>query len=418
VGWGYCVISIGLSAADHAAFEATLVQSHRMRTVVQIHDNNEQVIYTFGAKIISGSVQVDWTQSGGKPIIGKDPYVAPSGPVRTLDIVTMRPDKDQVWLPSSPGDEVAWVGNFISAKYGVFVEDLSDGPGWVDIPVFWGPITEIDQDGAQFEIKASGKEVLGMDPCLLWDTINVSKGTQRTNAIRKLFDSIGENRYHLPESSDRMAWNMSYNRYSQPWLDASKIAHDGNMQLFYDGYGRLHLRDWPKNRVWTFKDGANGSVLSRPTITYDVSQTRNLIEVMGGTPKGSKTQIRAVAKAAASSPLSGQNLGRNGQPRWMVYTETGNRTKQADAQQRADDLLFQYLQAAVTPTFDCLVIPHLEEGDTVAVEMDGNHFQFKLTQFTIPLTSDTNMTVGSNRRVAWKNRGKGRGTRTYLLGSQ
>jgi hypothetical protein len=408
------VINLGLSAADQAAFEATLRQSHRIRTTVRVLDANEQPVYTFDGTIVSGAVQVDLSQSGSKPLVKGDAYVAASGPVRTLNLTVMRPDKAPSFLPGSPGSDVVWADNFISVLYGVWVDGLSAGPGWVDVPVFWGPVTGLVQNGAQYQITASGKEVLALDPCLLWDTVNIAKGTQRTDAIKSLLTPNGEARFSFAEINSRTSVLNSYNRYTQPWIQAQSIAQGGNLQLFYDGLGRARLRPWSTNRVWLFDDGDNGCVLSRPQVTYDISKARNVVEVLGNTPSGSKTAIRAVSYADPSNPLSGESLARNGERRWMVYSQQSSVTTQADAQKLADSLLFQMLSAAIDVQFDSLVIPHLEEGDTVAVQCAGQQIEFVLEQFTLPLTSDTNMTVGENRRVAWNRRGKG--SPVYLLG--
>lgn len=409
------MINLGLSAADQSAFEYTLRQSHQVRTTVHIHDRNEDITYTFDGTILSGSVQVDWSQSGLAPRSKVNPWVAPSGPVRTLDLTVLKPEHEPDFLPGTGGDDLVWADNFVSVLYGVYVPTLAAGPDWVDVPVFWGPITAMAQDGDQFTITAQGKEVLGLDPCLMWDTLNIKKGTGRPDAIKQLLAKNGETRFHIDTSQGRTTVDLSFGRYTQVWKWAQNIAHAANAQLFYDGLGRARLRDWPTNRVYLFNDGTGGEVLSRPQITYDISNARNVVEVIGGVPKGRKTAIRAVAVAAPSNPLSPEALARNGQRRWMVYREQANMTKQADAQARADLLLQQQLSAAIDAQFDSLVIPHLEEGDMVAVQVGSQQIEFVLQQFTLPLTSDTNMTVGSNRRVTWRRR-RGKGSREYLLG--
>lgn len=410
------MINLGLSAADLAEFEATLRQSHRVRTTVHIHDADENIVYTFDGVILSGSVQVDWSQSGLAPRNKINPFVAPQGPVRTLDLTVLRPDKQPNFLPGTGGDDFVWASNFVSVLYGVWVPGLSAGAGWVDVPVFWGPVTGMEQDGNQFQITGTGKECLGLDPCLMWDTLNVHKGTLRTDAIKSLLSHNGEARFDFSEITSKTASSMSYGRYTEVWIEAQAYAHAANCQLFYDGLGRARLRPWNANRVWLFNDGDGGCVLSRPQITYDISQARNVVEVTGGTPKGSKTAIRAVAMADPANPLSPAALRRNGERRFMVDRVTSDVTKMSDAQSLADNTLALQLSAAVNASFDCLVIPHLEEGDTVAVSVGGQQIEFVLTQFTLPLASDTNMTVGSNRRVAWAGK-RGTGKPSYLLGA-
>lgn len=410
------MINLGLSHADHSAFEATLRQSHLVRTTAHIHDRNERIIYTFDGTIVSGSVQVDITQSGDRPKVKDDAWTSASGPVRTLDLTVLRPGREPMWLPDSGQHDAVFANNFISVKYGVFVEWLSDGPGWVDVPVFWGPITGIDQDGEQFTIKAAGKEVLALDPCLLWQTLNLRKGTGRLWAIRDILTQNGETRFHMCESNNRLSRTWSLNRYTEPWKAAVSMARSGNFQIFYDGLGRVRVRPWPKNRVWNFNEGANGCLLSRPQISYDISNVRNTIEIIGGTPKGSKKQLVYRTSIDPGNPLSPDQLARNGQRRWMVHSEQTNITKQSDAWARAQDLLFQYMTTAMTVSFDSLVVPHLEEGDVVNLAYAGQHFEFMVANFTIPLGSGDSMSVGRNTRITWRKRGKRHDKITYMLG--
>lgn len=409
------MINLGLSAADHTAFEATLKQSHRIRTIVHIHDQNERIFTTFNASVISGSIQVDASQAGATRRVTKDRHHKPaqsqpdpSGPVRTLELTCLRPNRDPVWQPNTPGGETVFANNFVSVLYGVWVDGLSDGPGWVDVPVFWGPVTGIDQDGEQITIHGSGKEVLALDPCLLWDTVKVPAGRRRGQGIKDLLSANGEARYKFEEVTDRLTAHWIEGRYSQPWVASMKMARAGNLQLFYDGLGRAVVRQWPKNRVWSFTDGDNGTLLSRPTVSYDISTARNTIEVIGTAPKGAKTNTRVVAWAPASNPLSPSALSRNGERRWMVYSEQHNSSNLTTVTNIADELLFEMLTAQVDVQFDAMVIPHLEEGDRIAVVYNGHPVEFTLDQFTIPLASTDTMSIGVNRRINWRQRAKHR----------
>jgi YD repeat-containing protein len=439
------VIPLGLSHADRRAFEATLTRTHRMRVTMRMHDRDEKIISTVTNRLLSGAVQVDMSQA----------------PHRTLEVVLLEPRRAPAWLPEGPGDAHIFADTFVSVRYGVWVDDLSDGPGWVDVPVFWGPVTGMSQDGDQITIAAAGKESLGLDPCLLWNTMHVQKGRRRVTAIRDVLEAQGERRFDLPDLPAKLGKKMSLNRHAQPWHVAKSIAGGADWQLFYDGRGRAKVRRWPQNRVFTFHGGKDGTVLTKPRISYDITSVRNLVEVLGPEPKGPPKRIRAVARAKAKHPMSPYRLRRNGQRRYLVHVVDSNLAKpetewhkaaggnepggppvhggwwgapsgikhpkrwfewrhsiivhrKEQAQNIANRQLKNRLKAAVEASFDSLPIPHLEEGDPCAAYADGMHFEFILKQFTLPLTADAPMSVGTNKRVSWrgkKTRHKTRGLR-------
>ena len=430
------MVPLGLSFADRKAYEAALLQTHRINIDVRVHDSNEKVINTVTSHVLGGSVQVDMSQA----------------PHRTLDLIMLQPQHAQAWMPDGPGDAHIFANNFVSVRYKVWVDDLSTGPGWVEVPVFWGPITGLSKDGDQVTITASGKEILGLDPHLLWDTMTVREGRKRTTAIRDVLQAKGETRFDLPDLNAKVGKRLSLNRHAQVWRVAKHIAGGVDWQLFYDGRGRVRARRWPQNRVWTFHGGTLGDVLNKPRISYDVESVRNIVEVLGPEPKGPPQRIRAVARAAAAHPMSAEKMKRNGKKRYLVHRIDSNLsapdqewhapqkvhkgkhgqqvslipghwgapsgvknpkrwlehahhllvTRKRKAQDIADRQLKQRLKATVEAAFDCLPVPHLEEGDVCAVYVDGMHFEFVLKQFTIPLTADAPMSIGINKRVSWR----------------
>ena len=428
------MVPLGLSHADRRRYEYALLHTHRISVDIRIRDRDEKVISTVTSHVLGGSVQVDMSQA----------------PHRTLDVTLLEPRKAPAWMPDGPGDAHVFANNFISVRYKVWVDDLSTGPGWVDVPVFWGPITGLSQDGDQVTITASGKEILGLEPHLLWDTMQVREGRKRTLAIRDVLEAKGETRFDLPELNAKVGKRMGLNRHAQVWRVAKHIAGGVDWQLFYDGRGRAKARRWPQNRAWTFRAGAGGDVLTKPRISYDVESVRNIVEVMGPEPKGPPKRIRAVARAKAKHPMSPENMKRNGKKRYLVHRVDSNLaapdqewhpshrrhhgknavslvpahwgapsgvknprrwlehahhllvTRRRKAQDIADRQLKNRLKAAVEAAFDCLPIPHLEEGDVCAVYVDGQHFEFILKQFTIPLTADAPMSIGVNKRVSWR----------------
>lgn len=385
------MIPLGLSAADQRAFEDALRHSHRVRVLVRMHDRDERIISTWHDHIISGSVQVDTSQR----------------PTRTLDLTMVEPDRAPAWLPDAPGDGAlsAFANNYVSVLYGVYVTGLAGGPDWVWVPVFWGPITGLDKDGVQVTVRAAGKESLALDPALLWRPMTLTKGTRRVDAIRRVLLAIGERRGGLPPLRSRLKRTMSLQRHFQPWWAVHRIAAGMNRQIYYDGRGRVQVRVHPNNRAWQFRPGDGGTLLSRPKLSFDTSDTRNIVEVLGPKSDGPPKRIRAVARPKAGHPLSPENLGRNGEPRFLVHTEEDSDiANHGQARRKANELLEDMLRVQVDAQFESLPVPHLQELDLVAVVADGAHIGFRLRQFTIPLTSDESMSVGYQKRVSWRRR--------------
>lgn len=430
------MLPLGLSVRDKRAYMAALVHDHRRRCVVRIHDHDEKVINTIHrSRIVGGSVQVDMSQA----------------PHRTLELVILEPRRAPAWLPEGPGEAAVFADNFVSVQYGLWVDDLEDGPGWVDVPVFWGPMTGVSQDGDQVTIQAHGKELLGLEPHYLMRTMNIPKGQRRTLAIRRVMMAQGERRFDLPELAAKVNKKLSLNRHAQPFRVVKAVGAGEDWQVFFDGRGRLRARRWPQNRLYTFKGGPDGGMISKPSIAYDVTAARNTVEVMGPEPKGPPKRIHVIRRLKPKHPLSAYRLRRNGEPRhmvhvvdsdlaapdrewhprqsikrgdnvsvvkghwgapsgvknprrWTEWAQSAFANRRSKARRIADRQLEQRSKATIDVTFDHLPVPHLEEGDKCVALVNGKHIEFVLKAFTIPLVSETSMSIGFTKRVSLRDR--------------
>jgi hypothetical protein len=435
------MMPLGLSVRDKRAYEAALRQTRRIRILARIHDRDEKVISQISnqdgkGRIIGGAVNVDMSQD----------------PIRTLELTILQPKSAPAWLPDGPADYHVFANNFVSVLYGIYVRDLSDGPGWVDVPVFWGVVTGLTHDGTEVTIQASGKEILGLDPHLLWEpSFKVHRGRRRTAAIRAILARSGETRFDLPDLPQKLPEQLDLGRHAQPWRVAKSVAGGADWQLFYNGRGQAKVRRHPQNTVWTWKDDASSTILDRPSVSYDISSVRNIVEIMGPEPKGPPRRIRFVARAREKHKMSAEQLRRHGQKRYMVHTVDSNlqvpelewharqKIRRGDmigvvkghwgapsgvknpkrwfqwrhsvivkrknkAREIARRQLSNLLRASIETTFDTIPIPHLEEGDPCAISVDGWRIEFILKQFTIPLQGDAAMSIGVNKRVPKRQR--------------
>lgn len=378
------MIDLGLTSADRRKYEAALLASGRMRLRVSILDRNEVPIADLtspSSTVLDGAVTLDADQAV----------------TRSLSLTVVDPRRRLHLDPNSPSPSALFFDRFVR----VIREDYVSALGrWVGCPVFWGPLNGFEEEDQVITITAQNKEALTQDPELLWQSFTRRKDSNAIATIKAVMQISGEARFDLPVGNQRLPSNLSLTRHDEAWTAAKKIATAINRQIFYDGLGRVRVREWPSRQQFAFyateKGGAPApGVLTKPKISYDFTVARNIIEVLGYQPAGRKPRVRAVARAPKSHALSPENLGRNGKERFLVEVIENDQLKRnADAKAVADRTLADKLRVGLSVQFDALAAPHLEPGDMVALVTDGQTIIFRLAQFSIPLTSGGAMSVG------------------------
>ncbi|MET7741975.1 hypothetical protein [Streptomyces sp. NPDC005385] len=285
----------------------------------------------------------------------------------------------------------------IKVIYSVKVPQMN---AWVDIPLFCGPVISMDRDDDVINVEAQGKEVLAKGAG--WNTFTRKKNTNKVNVIKDILkDLAGENKFDFPELSNKLPSDYSLGRESIPWDSAKSLTSGLSRQLFYDGRGYCRMRSLPGTPVFTFKSGDGGTVLTAPKLSYDSSELKNVIQVKGGIPKGSKTAVNVYVAAPSTHPLSPQKLGRNGVPRRLLETIEDDtiRTK-AEATEKAGTTLNDRLLQEVSVSFDAMPIPFLEPGDLCRIQTEEYATTFRLRQFSVSLVAGENMSVGTIKKLA------------------
>ncbi len=230
-----------------AALTAPVIE---MRVSVTILDGNEKPIGSLTADtnwersvyrglpgVIEGQVDVDDTAD-----VTHQCRLSISDPLKRID-----------FDPESPGSGALFPNKFLAVEHVLWVESMSQ---WIASPVFWGPIAHFEREGSQIDMEALGKESLALAPCLLWETIKLAKGTSATDAIKQLLRPMGEARFYLPEIPyKRLAKDINVGSRTEPWPVVKQIAASINMQVFYDGLGRVRLRGWRDDPILTIHDG-------------------------------------------------------------------------------------------------------------------------------------------------------------------
>lgn len=422
------MIHLGLTPGRHEAFLRALASSHAIRIQVFIHNSDEERVndfdFHFGTThVLGGSVDIDATRDIS----------------RTLSVSLLDPYRRFRWSPDKTSPGSLYSGDFISVRYGVRLEHHTRGfgmkmatsknilgqqnPGsryrrnWVFTPIFWGPLTGYESSGVEVTLEAQGKESLALDPYLATRGWTLHKNKQVDQALRHLFEDIGETRFDLPPMNHRLHADRSIHPRSEIWKIAaggesdnagrltSGIIHQAGgehpMHLYYNGEGRLTAARLVKDPQFTF-DG--DYLLSDPDVTYDPLIFKNTVIVNGAKPAGKKkTRPTARVELPRHHPLSPHhpNMTRNGKPRFLtLVVDVDNLKTEAECRQRGHKLLYHHSRVGLNATFDTLPVPMIEELDYVRCRHhDDFDFVFPIKEATIPLTSDQPMTIGDTRPI-------------------
>ena len=177
------MLELELTTGERAAFMRTLRSSHRMRVTVTVLDRNEKPLRQLdvpASQIIDGTVEVD----------------ALADITRSLRLEFLDEKRALTFDAASPSRAGLFADNLLAVSYGVLVPELAR---FVDVPVFWGPITDFERARGVVRVEAQGKEALALDPHFVTQGYTLRKGRRVDDAIRDVMDRCGESRYNLPE---------------------------------------------------------------------------------------------------------------------------------------------------------------------------------------------------------------------------
>ena len=363
------MINLGLSPADLRAFESGLLADHRIRVQVSILDLMHGTLGSASDVLLSGQVDFHTAES-----VDRSCSLELLDPSNSLGLDAGDPN-----VASNAG------ARMVQVHLGVWSSML---PRWVDVPVFCGPITATRRDEDRVQVTAHGKESLLLGACSF--NHRYPKGAKKTDIIRGLLALGGETRLEIPDLPDRSTVDAVIAPLDSLWDRAQGWARSLGYVLAYDGRGVAMLRRPVSGSQWTFRRGDGGSLLGKPVVSSDVSVVRNMVVVQG--PDGTSP---GVARAEASHPMSPENLGRNGRPRFLRedIAEQGIATKE-QALALAKAKLSERLQAGMSVEFTALPVPHLEPRDRVTVVERDWTWSNPVHNVTLPLVADAPMNVG------------------------
>jgi hypothetical protein len=372
------MIPLGLTATQQSQLFTLLRKPHSITQTIRLMDTSHNYISDLSRHFIDGNVSVDGSASTSD---------------RGLDLTLLDPLRAIHLDADSPSPSAVFVTNMLSV---VTTVASPDGSQWFNIPVFTGPIDDVQRNGVMLGIKCLGKEVLSSDD--MWVGRTWPKNTLKTSIITQLLQAAGETKFSFTPSNARTTAVTSIKKDQKPWIVAKQIAASMGMQLFYDGRGVCRMRPWPNSPALTCDD----SVLkTQPQIGYDLKSASNAVEVIGGVPKGSKKPVHYSVVAPDSHPLSPKRVGRNGVPRYLnpIRVNDTNIRTTAKAKALAESLLSSALLESIDTTFDILPWPLLEPMDVVYLNYNRYAVATRANKFTIPLKNNGSTNIGYIRRI-------------------
>ena len=375
------MLPLGLSAHQRQLFHRALRESHTVVPTVQVMNMDRKRLADVSLRLIDGSVNVtnDADTTRGCSLSLYDPNGAIA-----LD-------------SNDPSDGAMYLDNAVKVILSYHSPTFPASMGWVNVPVFCGPVTSVNRDADTLAVEAQGWEArlrtAVWEPKSWWIQYT-------TDMIRWLLRLAGETRIDVPDLKILTTEEVSLHRSAQFWNHAQKLARSLDRQLFYDGRGVARLRRLPSNRVWTFRDGDAGDMTTKPRVSFDLENARNIVWVRGRKPKGATERVNGWARLPAGNPLSPQRLGRNGRPAYLLETVDNDHIKtNRDAHELAVKLVNERARQAVSVEFDAMPVPHLDPGDLVRVDSGYWMQDFRIYRYSIPIGVGDSMSVGYTRRM-------------------
>lgn len=381
------MLSLGLSAWDYIEYLRTLATGYELAVTVQILTPEHELVRTVSHTLMDGQVDVVAPSYNGGDIEVS----------RTAMLTFLDPNRSLALDSGSPSEGAYYMDRMLRVIYSVRCSF-----GWVDVPVFTGPIVKVDRDGDMIDVECQGKERYALSSAWRTGTVKGRKGDVMMALLRR----TGEiSRYtNFPDTKTTVSKPVSIGRESQIWAHVWRVNSSMNRILFYDARGVAESRKRSSKVAVKISSGTGGMLLSDPQISYSMDGLKNAVRVTGKkAPKGKKTPW-ATALPPSSHPLSPVRLGRRGDGLYNAeFIDNQDLKTTAACRALAVSTLAAGLAQHVEASFDTLPIPHLEPWDIVLAATDRGSTRVTVREFSLPLVqrggTGTPMTIGSRRNL-------------------
>ena len=380
------MLNYGKTKSQQRDLAELLSSPHNIRMRVRLLDLNHKYLKDLTDRFADGMVTVDNT----------------SEVTRSMDITLFDPFQKVRIDPNTPARSSVFIADMISVVYVISNPTLTQ---LYEIPVFCGPIDDVDRDDVWLTVKCLGKESLNLQNS--WRAKTFKKGEKKTDVIKEILRRYcGETRMKIPDLKAKLPNDLKLTREKSPWAVAVGVARTMGMQLFYDARGYAVLRRRGKKPVFKFTE--RHVTTEAVKVSYDISSVVNAVQVIGKKPKKSKKRIKYTAVAPRRHPLSPWRLGRGTAPRflWERIEDDGIESKK-EAKEVARRQLARGLLAGVEITFNGIPHPALQEGDICQIKTERLATKFVLDKFTIPLVAGADSSYGYLRRLTPKGGARG-----------
>lgn len=352
------------------------------KTTVQLLNNQHGVVSTVSHVLLDGQVDAE-------AVIMRNGQIEPS---RTAQLQFCDPGHTMALDSTSPTDGAVYLNRMIR-----IIVSVRCPSGWVDVPVFTGPITEVpSRDGDIVNVNAAGKETFGLRSA--WEPYTYKKG-YKVNVLRGLLIRAGETtRYMaLPKSDAKIAKPIVIGRETQLWNKAYALTSSMNRILFYDARGIVKTTPKTTKPVITFRKGQ--LLLSSIQSSFNSDNMKNAAIVRGGNPVGPKKFVSATVVAPRSNSLSPFNIGRDpvtGRGGFLtIREENPNLRTTLKCVAHGKQLLDDHMRMHTEATWDSMPVWHQEPWDMVNLVGDEGNFTVRMGRFSLPLVPvDAVMTCG------------------------
>lgn len=361
---------MGLSSADLGTYLTTLAGSHDVAVRFRVLDLSGTYLGTVDAAE-PGQVNGDATADVPLSLTG----------VTLLDFDGLL--------------DGAGMDRMIQVVYSVNVPGLGRT---VDCEVFTGPVIRPPGRGPADEVSVE---------CQSMEAVAARATTAKTypagNAVgtiqQILSEKCGQTRFAFPSLRDKLEDRVQVGAADQlrPLVQCRAIARSLDRHLFCDGAGVWRLREYPAAPVADLTGMVTAREPSDPP-----SEIVNQWRVVGKTPK----TMTVVIALPVSHPFSPESLAVGGVRSTGVFEQAETNSKlntRAKVISRANRLYNQGTAALVERTiYDIVPVPNLQLHDPVRFAPDIH----TLTRFSLPLGSSGQMTVGYDKPLASRRRGR------------
>jgi len=343
------------------------------------------------ANVVEGQVSIESTQTA---------------PTRQLDLSFV--DAKNEYDLGYYGKRWLSPEKMVKIWYRTHVPGYPSNGGWMECPIFSGHLATVEKTRDIVTLSALSKDARYLEPCMWSPTLGSNKqlwkGLRVTDAIRYILGTHGEQMYRIPGYGNRLPNDLLIRWNDVPWAVCQKIAQAANMTLYYDGYGDVRLR---RNSSAVNFEIDGDLLVEWPNRKFDFTSVINVVVFLGA------SGVRAVARDQ-SNPLDQMYI-----KQWKVEVMSNSNVKRYDvALSIAKNRLRDRQRTAYSVGATCLVLPHIEEYDTVRVRdpikygmpgypNGGSVSVFKVGKVTIPLDFKTPMTINRDYPFSFKLKRRG-----------